>query len=116
MRVLFLYLTAFSRTGGIEKFNRAFMKTAVEVCSEMNMNFKAFSLQDAEGDTRYIDPSLFKGFDSKRINFVFSLLFERLLSDLVILTHINLAPVGVLIKSSRKSARDTYCRWDRCVV
>jgi phosphatidylinositol alpha-1,6-mannosyltransferase len=78
------------------------MKAAVEVCSEMNINFKAVSLHDAEGDTRYVDPSLFKGFGSKRINFVFSSLFEGLLSDLVILAHINLAPIGVLIKKLKR--------------
>ncbi|RPI69457.1 MAG: hypothetical protein EHM47_13480, partial [Ignavibacteriales bacterium] len=95
---LFLYLTAFCVTGGIEKFNKAFIKALGEIAIEQNFNIKVLSAYDTIPDERYISKSLFKGYGKKRLRFVISSAYEANTSDIVFLGHINLAPVGLLLK------------------
>jgi phosphatidyl-myo-inositol dimannoside synthase len=96
VRVLFLYLTAFSKTGGIESFNRAFIK-ALSQNASIN-KFRTLSCYDQIPDIRYISPSDFKGYNQDKIYFTVAALRATPQSDVIILGHINLAPVGLLIK------------------
>ncbi len=98
MKVLFLYLKSFSGVGGIEKFNRAFLKALQEVGKEKGIEVKAYSVYDEEVDKKYFDPALFKGFEGNKIRFLVESIVEGLRSDIVILGHINLSPVGLAIK------------------
>ena len=95
MKILFLYLTAFSTDGGIEKFNKAFMKVLYE--SE-NVQFKAISSHDGGCHKRYISIDNFKGFSGNKVLFGMEAVADAGKYDTVILGHINLAPVAVLIK------------------
>ena len=70
MKILFLYLNAFSVTGGIEKFNKAFMKALWEISVEKGTDFKILSAYDDEPDARYIDINRFKSFKGNRIKFL----------------------------------------------
>lgn len=95
--ILFLYLTAFSQTGGIEKFNCAFCKAL----GEINTSGKTtvYSLYDRHPDLRYLsEKTVFNGFCSKYLAFIFKSLIAAIRCNLIILGHINLAPVGFLIK------------------
>lgn len=98
MKILFLYLSAFGITGGIEKFNKAFMKALSEISSDRGLDVQVISSHDGKIDERYIDESRFNGFGGKRILFVPFAVAKAIKSDIVILGHINLAPVGLLIK------------------
>lgn len=116
MKILFLYLTGFSGTGGIEKFNKAFLKALGEVCGQpssvlgsrssvsghpSSVVVKAFSLYDDKPDHRYINNDWFRGFKGNKLKFVIESIKEAIKSDLVILGHINLSPVGMVIKKLR---------------
>lgn len=95
MKILFLYLTAFSTNGGIEKFNKAFMKSLNET---EGVNFKAFSTHDSGCDSRYLSLEYFKGFSGNKVLFGIESVAEAGKHDTIILGHINLAPMGIFIK------------------
>ncbi len=78
MKVLFLYLKSFSGVGGIEKFNRAFLKALQEVGKEKGIEVKAYSVYDEEVDKKYFDPALFKGFEGNKIRFLVESIVEGL--------------------------------------
>lgn len=96
MRILFLNLSAFALTGGIEKFNKCLLKALNE--SDYSMNVKSFSLYDLSSDKKYFPDDKYKGFRLKKISFVFKSLIEANKSDTIILGHINLAIIGYLVK------------------
>ncbi|MDX2196984.1 MAG: glycosyltransferase family 4 protein [Cytophagales bacterium] len=92
---VFLYLKAFSSTGGLEKFNRAFIKA-------INTLFagKLLLLSSHEKiiDKNYAGSALHYGFNGNKILFsVFSIL-KVWNCNPVILGHINLWPVGMWIR------------------
>lgn len=97
-RVLFLNLTAFSQTGGIERFNKCFLKALGVLDKEGKTDSYSLSAYDHEVSERYYDIDRYKGFSQNKISFVLnSILFARKY-DVVFLGHINLALVGVVIK------------------
>lgn len=97
-KVLFLYLKAFSFTGGIEKFNRNFLKALHELSVDGYLDAKADSMYDTETDRRYFPQKRFKGFGGRRLWFVVHALTEAHQYDTVILGHINLAVIGLLMQ------------------
>ena len=103
MSILFLYLTAFSRTGGIEKFNRAFLKALQEISLNERYELRTISLGDKVPDKRYIDQILFWGSNGMKTRFVTETLLRGLNADLIMLGHINLAPLGLIIKMLKKN-------------
>lgn len=105
MKVLFLYLRAFSGIGGIENFNKAFMKASEELSIKNNNDFKACSLHDHSQDDRYISSSNFKGFWGSRITFILQSIVLGLRSDIVIIGHVNLAIIGRVIKMYKKDIK-----------
>jgi len=98
MRVLFLYLDAFSNVGGIQNFNKYFIKALEDIKSNSDLEFLAYSLYDNNYDERYVSSSNFCGFNSKKTIFTIRSIIQSLKSDLIILGHINLYPIGLLFK------------------
>lgn len=97
---MLLTLQTFSSTGGIQKMTRTLAFSLNQVCNEKQWAFKTFSAYDADDDlmTQYIPAENFKGFKIKRASFVLNTLKEAKRTDIIILSHINLAIVGLLIK------------------
>jgi phosphatidylinositol alpha-1,6-mannosyltransferase len=102
MKILFLYLTAFSQTGGIEKFNRAFLKALQEIAFEEHYELRTVSLYDKVPDRRYINANLYRGFNGIKTRFVLESILRGLNTDLIVLGHVNLAPIGLIIKQLKK--------------
>lgn len=96
-KILFLYLKAFSFTGGIEKFNRNYLKALHELSVEGYLHAEAFAMYDTEADRRYFPKRRFKGFGGWRWLFVWHAITKAHQYDTVILGHINLAVVGILM-------------------
>lgn len=96
-KILFLTLKVFSATGGIEKVCRIVGKALYE--SE-ETNVRIFSMYDNEmdADMRYFPASIFKGFNAQKLKFIYFGIKEGIKNDIIILSHINLLPVGYLIK------------------
>lgn len=74
------------------------MKAISESCNDKNHSLIALSLHDNENDTRYIKSDNFKAFKSNRLGFIFNVIRECLNSNVIILGHINLYPIGLLLK------------------
>jgi glycosyltransferase involved in cell wall biosynthesis len=97
MKVLFLYLKTFSGMGGIEKFNRVFMKVFQDLINEDQIYFNAITPYDTFADERYLEENHL--IQSKgRLRFIFQSIWESRKYDILILSHINLWTVGLLLR------------------
>lgn len=98
MRTLFLCLQTFSGMGGVEKVTRAIMAVLTGLKDEHLKELNVFSAYDHLADPRYVHQRDFKGFEGKRLQFSLAAIGQGRKADLLILSHINLAPVGLAIK------------------
>lgn len=89
-KLLFLTLTSFSETGGIQSV----CKTLAHALQELQM----LALYDQEPDTRYIPEQQFKGYAGQKLKFMLQCLCSGFRANTVILSHINLILFAVLIK------------------
>lgn len=105
MKVLFLYLKAFSFTGGIEKFNRSFLKALHELSVDGVIDADAISAYDTATDEKYFSKLRFIGHGGSKIRFVLGALYQSFRYKTVIIGHINLAFVGYWIKRINPSVR-----------
>lgn len=101
-KLLFLTLNTFSATGGIEKVCRAAGKALHESDVENKGVTTVYSLYDetAQIDERYFPVTAFKGFAGNKGSFVFSAVRQGMKSNVVLLSHVNLLPIGYLIKKT----------------
>lgn len=99
-KILFLTLRTFSITGGIEKVSKVAGKALNDLCEEAGNEFNLRSMYDEtnEVDERYIPAKNFKGFGIRRLSFTGKCVYEGTRNDTVILSHVNLLPVGYFIK------------------
>jgi phosphatidylinositol alpha-1,6-mannosyltransferase len=97
-KILFLNLTAFSKTGGIEKFNKCLLKALSEFEENKSISITSYSLYDDQANEQYFLNKKYKGFSGKRIQFVIKSVFRARKFDQVILGHINMAVIGCLIR------------------
>ncbi|RYZ53592.1 MAG: glycosyltransferase family 1 protein [Sphingobacteriales bacterium] len=98
--ILFLTLRTFSATGGIEKVCRlAAMAMQEEAIRRVKM-MMVYSAYDntSDVDERYIPGSYVKGFGGSRKVFAWQSIRTGVKAKLVVLSHINLLPVGYTIK------------------
>ena len=96
--VLFINLAAFSLTGGIEKFNKCFLRALWELKQAGVLDVASFSLYDQEANENYFSNEIYKGFNQHKISFVKESIIRARDFDVIILGHINLAIIGILIK------------------
>jgi asparagine synthase (glutamine-hydrolysing) len=99
-KILFLTLRTFSKTGGIEKVSKVAGKALYELCEESGGKLKVCSMYDSKSDSdeKYFPKKAFQGFGIHKLKFSFSCLYEGIRNETVILTHINLLPIGFVIK------------------
>ncbi|SDT52973.1 Glycosyltransferase involved in cell wall bisynthesis [Mucilaginibacter mallensis] len=100
-KVMLFSLQTFSTTGGIQKMTRTLAHSLYHVAKENNWDFKMLAAYDADHDLmpQYLPSENFRGFNSNRISFVLQSLKEAAKADVIILSHINLAFIGVIIKT-----------------
>jgi len=96
--ILFLYLSAFCNTGGIQRFNRSFIKALEIKAINYKERIEIYSAYDTEADARYYQGKFFNGFDKKRFQYVIASLRAGIKSKQIIISHINLSLILVLIK------------------
>jgi asparagine synthase (glutamine-hydrolysing) len=99
-RVLFLTLRTFSVTGGIEKVSKVAGKALDELCIEAGNELHVCSMYDEQTDVdpKYLNKNNFTGFAIKRVKFTLECVLKGSRFETVILSHVNLLPVGYLIK------------------
>lgn len=97
-RVLFLNLTTFSKTGGIERFNKCFLKALSDLDTKGLTESRSFSAYDSSANEKYFPLKKYKGFNTNKPAFVAQSIIEARKSDIIFLAHINMAVIGVIIK------------------
>ncbi|MDQ2719727.1 MAG: asparagine synthase (glutamine-hydrolyzing) [Bacteroidota bacterium] len=99
-KILFLTLRTFSVTGGIEKVSKVAGKALYELCRESRNELSVCSMYDeqSDADEKYFPAKNFTGFGIKRFKFTRQCVYKGIKNDTVILSHVNLLPVGYLIK------------------
>jgi len=98
LNLLYLALSTFSQTGGIEKVNKSWLKALSNLQEGFQFKLSAHLLMDNQADTNYLSKNSFKGFKGNKIYFILSSLTKALKSDVIVLSHINLAIIAVLVK------------------
>ncbi|MFI5157917.1 MAG: glycosyltransferase family 4 protein [Sphingobacteriales bacterium] len=93
-------LQTFSSTGGIQKMTRTLAHSLYQLSKHNNWDFKLWSAYDSDRDLmpQYLPAENFKGFGVNRIVFVLRTLVTVTAPDIVFISHINLAIIGLLIK------------------
>jgi glycosyltransferase involved in cell wall biosynthesis len=99
-KILFLTLRTFSLTGGIEKVSKVAGKALYELSRESGFDLSVMSMYDdtSDIDEKYFPGNNFRGFGIKRMEFTQKAVAAGVKSNIVILSHINLLPVGYLVK------------------
>lgn len=100
-KIHFIVLSSFSATGGIEKFNRAFMKALVQLEQVLAVKTSFAGMYDAGSDDEYVPAKKFRAFNGKRIVCVVQSILQSLSTDELIIGHMNLAMIGVIYKLIR---------------
>lgn len=99
--ITFLSLRIFSETGGIEKVCRIIGKALFERTLKGTSNIQIISSHDQQSHSfgnRYFPSEIFTGCSNKRLRFLIVALKHGLKSKQLLLSHINLLPVGWLVK------------------
>jgi len=98
VNIKFIYLTAFSKVGGIEKFNRAFLKATYDLGISNGYNVDAISFYDNKVDDRYFPSNKIKCFNKNLMAFILFSIVSSRRTDILFLGHVNLSLIGLVIK------------------
>ncbi len=100
-RILLFTLQTFSTTGGIQKMTRTLAHSLHQVSLRKGWDFKLWSVYDADNDLmpQYLPPQNFKGFNIKRASFTAKAIKAAPKSNIIIISHINMAVIGLAIKT-----------------
>jgi phosphatidylinositol alpha-1,6-mannosyltransferase len=98
-RLVFLALSIFSDTGGIQKVCRSLCSALSELTVEGN-ELSVLSLCDhtKDLDTRYLQTNRFKGFCYNRFRFTLTAIKNSFSASTILLSHTNLIPIVFFIK------------------
>jgi glycosyltransferase involved in cell wall biosynthesis len=99
-KVILFTLQTFSTTGGIQKMTRTLGHALYRIAQTNNWDFELWSAYDKPGDlmTQYLPAQNFKGFNINKLRFVLKAMDRSARPNVIILSHINLAIVGLAIK------------------
>ncbi|MBP8766268.1 MAG: glycosyltransferase family 4 protein [Ferruginibacter sp.] len=103
--VLFFSLKIFSATGGIEKVCRVASKALFEI---FNGNLQIFCMHDKTGDAsgnKYFPEKIQRSFEGNKVKASFSAIIAGRKKEVIVLSHINLLPVGWVIKKLNPKAK-----------
>jgi len=99
MKIIYIPLDVFKTTGGIQSFNKSFLKSLSEIAKNCNLKIKCLSLYDDDYQpNEYVSIEHFVGFKGYRIKFLLLSIYESRNADKVIFGHINLSILALIIK------------------
>ena len=108
MHLLFVTSEVFESTGGIQLWNKVFLKALSELSHEDGMTIEVISLNDSVGlrDEKYLSNDIsFKATAGSKSKIVLLSLLKSTKADMVIFGHVNLAPLGLLFKIFRPTLK-----------
>ncbi|MDN3548751.1 glycosyltransferase family 4 protein [Mucilaginibacter aquaedulcis] len=97
-KIILFTLQTFSTTGGIQKMTRTLGHSLQKIASANNWTSELWSAYDNPADlmSQYVPRENFRGFGINKVKFALQALIKP--PDIIILSHINLAIIGLLIK------------------
>ena len=97
MNFLFCYLTSFDYFGGLEKFNKSFIKALSELFPS---KASFYSLYDKKPEKKYLNQKVQNWHTARgsKLKFIFNCLLKVKSKDVIILGHLNLAIMAILVK------------------
>ena len=100
-KITLLTLQTFSSTGGIQKMTRTLAHSLSIISKQKNWKFQLWSVYDSRYDLmdQYVPAENYIGFGRNKLKLGLKTLGSAANSDIVILSHINLAMLGVIIKT-----------------
>jgi len=100
-KVILFSLQTFSTTGGIQKMTRTLAHSIHQLAKRNTWDFNLWSLYDSAKDLmpQYLPTDKFKAFKLRRLSFITQAIFQAKKTDIIIISHINLAIIGILIKT-----------------
>jgi phosphatidylinositol alpha-1,6-mannosyltransferase len=100
-KVILFTLQTFSTTGGIQKMTRTMAHAFDQLERSGDCRFRLWSLYDKDIDLmpQYLPAGHFKGFRNRRWLFFKACIQQAFYPDIIIISHINLAVVGLLIRA-----------------
>jgi len=106
-KVILFSLQTFSTTGGIQKMTRTLAYALFHIAKQKEWDFKLWSLYDSRYDLmgQYLAPENFVGFGRSKSGLAFKTLRTAIHADIVVISHINLALIGVVIKILRPKCK-----------
>lgn len=106
MKLTFAYLSSFSGAGGIERYNKCFMKALVDGGYFKTSDLTFLSMNDTSPDSKYVQSNIcFKGFSGNKWFFTFQSFFSALRADVLVLGHVNVSLVYLLAKFFKPSLK-----------
>jgi phosphatidylinositol alpha-1,6-mannosyltransferase len=99
-RIILFTLQTFSTTGGIQKMTRTLAHSLFHISKQKGWDFKLWSVYDSRYDLmdQYLPAENFVGFGRNKIQLCAKTVSTAIHSDIVILSHVNLAILGLIIK------------------
>lgn len=97
-KILFVTLRTFSLVGGIEKVCKALSFALQSLALQKLTLYKLYALYDDSEEQAYISSQNFKAFHGKLSLGISKSIWEGIQSQIIILSHINLALIGLIVK------------------
>jgi len=106
-RIILYTLQTFSTTGGIQKMSRTLAHSLSLLAKRNNWNFTLWSAYDSKEDLmpQYLPAENLKAFGVNRVGLVLQTIRAASEPNIVIISHINLAVIGLLIKTSNPKCK-----------
>lgn len=99
-KIILFTLQTFSTTGGIQKMTRTLAYALSHIAKQKNWDFNLWSVYDSRYDLmdKYLSSENFTGFGRNKIKIGLRTFEKSFNSHIVILSHVNLALLGLVIK------------------
>jgi phosphatidylinositol alpha-1,6-mannosyltransferase len=99
-KIILFTLQTFSTTGGIQKMTRTLAYSLYHIALQEKWDFQLWSVYDSRYDlmNQYLEPENFVGFGRDKVKLAVQTIRKASQADIVILSHINLALLGMVIK------------------
>jgi len=99
-KIVLFTLQTFSTTGGIQKMTRTLAHSLFHISKQKNWDFKLWSVYDSRYELmdQYLPAANFIGFGRNKLKLGLKTIGTAAKSDIVILSHVNLAILGLIIK------------------
>ena len=99
-KIILLTLRTFSSTGGIQKMTRTLAHALCYIAKQKEWDFNLWSVYDSRFDLmeKYLSEKYFTGFGRNKLKIGLKTLKSSFSSDIIILSHVNLALFGLVIK------------------